>query len=55
VTYDLRANLDQLLLECRHRPVLDRLRCRQCAQEVAEIIGERAKLEADGVGGKGAT
>jgi hypothetical protein len=34
----------------RHRPVFDRLGRRQRAQEIAEIIGERMKLEADGVG-----
>src|ERR1700731_4701077 len=29
---------------------LDRLQRRQCPQEVAEIVGERMKLESDGVG-----
>jgi hypothetical protein len=52
---DLRGNLDQRLLEGRHRPVLYRLRRRQCAQEIAEIVGERVKLETDGVGGERST
>ena len=37
----LRADLDQLLLRARQRPVLDRLGRRQRAQEIAEIVGER--------------
>ena len=41
----LRADLDQLLLRARQRPVLDRLGRRQRAQEIAEIVGERMKLE----------
>jgi hypothetical protein len=52
VSGDLRANPDQLFLERRHRPVLDRLRRRQRAQEVAEVVGEGVKLKARGVGGK---
>ena len=51
----LRADLDQLLLQARERPVFDRLWRRQSSQEVAEIVGERVKLEADGVSGEGAT
>ncbi len=47
VAHDLRADLDELLPECRQRPVLDILRQRQCAQEVAEIISERMKLKPD--------
>src|ERR1700731_1781672 len=40
-TYDdLRTDLDQLLLQAGQRPVFDRLGRRQCAQEVAEIVGE---------------
>ena len=35
---DFRADFDELLFQGRHRPVLDRLRRRQCSQEVAEII-----------------
>ncbi len=49
---DLRADLDQLLLEARQRPALDRFGRRQRAQEVAEIIGEGMELKADGVGGE---
>ena len=45
MAHDLRADLDQLFLRARQRPVLDRLRGRQRAQEIAEIIGERVKLE----------
>jgi hypothetical protein len=52
VVDDLRADLDQLLLETCQRPVRDRLRRRQRAQEVAEIVGERMKLKADGIGGE---
>ena len=52
VADDLRADLDQLLLQARQRPVLDRLGRRQRAQEVAEIVGERMKLEPHGVGGE---
>ena len=53
VTDDLRADLDQLFAQRRHRPVLDRLRRRQRAKEVAEIVGERVKLKANHVGGEG--
>lgn len=48
------ADLDQLLAQRRHRPVADRLRRRQRAHEVAGIVGERVKLEANRVGGEGA-
>ncbi len=47
MTYDLGTELDQLLPECRQRPVLDRLRQGQCTQEVAEIVSERMELEPD--------
>ena len=50
VAHDLRADLDQLLLQARQRPILDRLWRRQGAQQIAEIVGERMKLEPDGVG-----
>ena len=40
---DLRADLDELLLQTRQRPILDRLRRRQSAQEIAEIIGQRGR------------
>jgi len=50
---DLRADLDQLLLERRQRPILHWLGRRQRAKEVAEIVGEGVKLKAHGVRGKG--
>jgi hypothetical protein len=46
----LRADLDQLFFQARQRPAFDRLRCRQRAQEIGEIISQRMKLEANGVG-----
>jgi len=52
VAYELRADLDQLFLQARQRPVFDRFRRRQRAQEVAEIVSQRMKLEANGVGGE---
>ena len=52
VAYHLGADLDQLLLQARQRPVLDRLRPRQRVQEIAELVGERMKLEPHGVGRK---
>ena len=50
VADDLRADLDQLLLQARQRPVLDRLRRRQRSKEIAEIIGERVELKSHSVG-----
>ena len=50
VAHHLRADLDQLLLQARQRPVLDRLRCCKRAEKVAKIVGERMKLEPHGVG-----
>jgi hypothetical protein len=50
VAHHFRADLDQLLLQARQRAVFDRLGRRQRAQEIAEIISQRMKLEADGVG-----
>ena len=44
VADDLRADLDQLLLQAGQRPVFDRLGRRQRAQEVAEVIGQGMKL-----------
>ena len=38
---DLCAGLDELLLEGRQRPVLDRLRRCQGSQELAEVIAKR--------------
>ena len=55
VADDLRADLDELLAQAGQRPRLRRLRHRQRAHEVAEVVGERMELEADGVGGEGAT
>src|ERR1039458_9839863 len=52
VAHHLRADLDQLLLQARQRPVLDRFRRRQRAQEVAKVVGERMKLKPHGVGGE---
>ena len=46
------TDLDQLLLEGGQRPILDRLRRRQRAQEIAEVVGERMKLEPYRVGGE---
>ena len=52
MAHHLRADLDELLLQARQRPVLDRLRRRQRAQEIAEVVGERMKLEPNGIGGE---
>ena len=52
VADELRADLDQLLPQAGQRPLLDRLRRREGAQEVAEIVGERVKLKPDRVGGE---
>ena len=52
VASDLRADLDELLLAPSQRPVPDRLRCRQGAQEIAEIVDESVKQETDRVRGK---
>ena len=40
---ELRADFDQPILECRERPILDQLRRRQRAKEVAEVVVERLK------------
>lgn len=48
----LRADLDQLFLQVRQRPIFDRLERDQRAQEVAEIVGEHVQLKANGVGGE---
>ena len=45
MSHDLGAGLDELLTKRRQRPVLDLLRQRQRAQEVAAIVGERMELE----------
>ena len=49
---DLRTDLDQLLLQAPQRPVFDRLERRERAQEIAKVVGQRKKLEPDGVGGE---
>src|SRR5215204_2004460 len=49
---DLRTDLDQLLLEAGQRPRLRRLRHRQCAHEVPNVIGQRMKLKTHGIGGE---
>jgi len=51
---DLHAALDRLFLPARQRRIFDRLECRQSAQEIAKIAGERMTLKADGVGREGA-
>src|SRR6266446_7859133 len=52
VAHHLRADLDQLFLQTRQRPILDRLRRRQRTQEIAEVVGERMKLEPHRIGGE---
>src|SRR5262245_52013876 len=52
VAHHLRPDLDQLLRQACQRPVLDRLGRRQRAQEIAEVVGERMKLEPNGIGGE---
>ena len=52
VAHDFRTDLDQLVLQTRQRPVVDRLRRRQRAQEIAEVVGERMKLEPHRIGGE---
>jgi hypothetical protein len=54
VAHDLRADLDQLLLQAGQRPLLDRLGQRQRSHEVCEIAGQRMKLKPDGVEGAAA-
>src|ERR1700730_7055755 len=50
VAHDLRADLDELLPQARHRPIFDRLWRRQRAQEIAEVVGECVKLKSNSVG-----
>jgi len=52
VAHHVRADLDQLFRQACQRPVLDRLGRRQCAQEIAEVVSERMKLERNGIGGE---
>jgi hypothetical protein len=49
VAHDLRADLDQFLLQTGQRPLLDRLWRRQRAKEISKIVSQRMKLKADGV------
>ena len=51
MAHHLRADLDQLLLQARQRPVLDRLGHRQRAQK-CRVVGQRMKLKPNGVGRK---
>jgi hypothetical protein len=41
----LATDLDQLFLQARQQPILDRLRRRLDAQNIAEIVGQRMKLK----------
>jgi hypothetical protein len=50
MSHDLGADLHQPLAQRGQRPVGDLSRQRQGAQEVAEIVGQRVQLEANGVG-----
>jgi hypothetical protein len=52
---DLGADLDQVFLEAGQRPGFCCLGHRQRPHEIAEVVGERVKLEADGVSGEGTT
>ncbi len=49
MAYDLRADSDQFLPQCGQRPMFDSLGQSECAQEVAEIVGQCVKLKTDGV------
>ena len=49
---DLRTDLDYSLFQTRQRQILDWLGRREGSEEIAEIVGERVKLETDGVGGE---
>jgi hypothetical protein len=51
---NLRADLDQLFAQGGRRPRLRSFGRRQRAHKVAEIIGERVQLKADGIGCEGA-
>src|ERR1700751_15539 len=52
MAHDLRADLDQFLLQTGQRPLLDRLWRRQRAKEISKIVSQRMKLETHRVGGK---
>ena len=51
VAHNLRTNLDELLLQGRHRPVFDRLRRRQRAQEITEFVREKCIFRSRGARG----
>jgi hypothetical protein len=54
VADDLGPDLDQLLAQAGQLPRLCRLGHRQRPHELAQVVGQRMELEADGVGGEGA-
>ncbi len=49
VAHDLRADLDELFPEAGQRPLLHGIGQSERAHEIAEVVGERMKLEPDGV------
>ena len=49
MSHNLGADLDQLLPECRQRPLSYGLEQSQDAHEVGQIVGQGVKLEPDGV------
>ena len=51
---DLRADLDQLLAQAGQRPRFRRLRHRQRAHEIAQVVRKGMKLKTNGIGGEGA-
>jgi hypothetical protein len=53
VADDFGADFDQLLAQAGQRRLSNCLAHSQRAHEIAEILGERMKLKADGVGGDG--
>jgi len=54
VADDLGADLDQFLAQASQRPRLCRRGYRQSAHEVAEVVGQRVELRANGIGCGGA-
>jgi len=53
VADDLRTDFDQLLAQAGQRPRLRRVRHRQRAHEVAEVVGQHMEPQADGIGSEG--
>ena len=49
MAHDLSADLDQLLPQCRQRPMFHRLGQGERPEEVAEIVGQCMKLKPDGI------